>query len=88
MTENTIINKNGHLSSCNGPRAVEAFRLKALITMIDFKLKTGFDMDSRMPALKIARRETGLKTRNLQVLRAAVVAMMNAAIDDCTVVDE
>lgn len=86
--ENTIINRNGQLSSCNGPLAVEAFKFKCLITMIDFKMRTGHDIDRRVRTLKTAQRETGLKTRKLDVLRAAVVEKFNAALDRCTVIEE
>lgn len=80
-----ITNRNGKLATCDGPNAVEAFRLRALVVMLDFKARTGMDMDRRVPAIRTARRETGLKTRDIATLRAAVVAKMNEAIARCEV---
>ena len=84
----TITNRNGKLAMCDGPNAVDAFKLRTLIVMLDFKARTGMDMDRRVPAVRTARRETGLKTRDLATLRAAVVAKMNAAMALCDVVTE
>ena len=80
-----ITNGPGGLRSCDGPDAVEAFRLRALITMLDFRAKTGADLDRRVPAIKVARQITGLKTRDLASLRHAVDLLLRDTIARCEI---
>jgi len=80
----TINNVNGKLRSVTG-RGVLAFRYKALIVALQFKQRTGQDFDRRFPAIKIAKRDTGLRTNKIDVLIAAVGELMNREIDACEV---
>lgn len=85
--KDTIVNKNGQLHVVTG-RGVAAFKYKALILALRFKQKTGMDLDRRVPAVKIAKRDTGLKTNNIDTLIAAVAALMDREIAACEIVTE
>lgn len=82
-----IRNRNGKLSTVTG-KGVLAFRLKALYLALKFRRDVGQDMDRRFNSIKIAKQETGLKTRDIEKLMTAVMEKMNAVIAECTVVNE
>jgi len=76
-----IINVNGQLRSCNGPDAVNAFRLRTIITGLKFKQRTGMEITRAFKIVKVAQQTTGLKTRDIDTLIAALETMFNAQLD-------
>ena len=87
MTKDTITNENGHLRSATG-KGVLAFRLKCMIVALEFRQKTGMEIDRRFNTLKLAKAETGLKTRDIPTLIEALRVKMNAIISECDVVTD
>ena len=85
--KDTIENKNGQVHVVTG-RGVMAFRYRALILALRFKQKTGMDLDRRAPAVKIAKRDTGLKTNNIDTLIAALTELMDREIAACEIVSK
>jgi hypothetical protein len=85
MTD-TIENRNGQLHCVTG-KGVLAFRLRALYLALKFRRDVGVEMDRRFNSVKIAKMETGLKTKNIETLMTAVQEKMNAVIAECEVVD-
>ena len=61
--KDTIVNQNGRLSHVTG-KGVMAYRLKCMIIGLEFRQRTGMEIDRRYRILKVAQQETGLKTRN------------------------
>ncbi len=86
--DSVITNRSGHLSSCTGPHAVNAFRLRTLIVALRFRQKTGMDIDRRVKVLSYAKRETGLRTNNIDTLIAAVEVKLADAVAQCDVVTD
>lgn len=85
--DNVITNRNGQLSTCDGPAAVNAFRLRTMIQALRFKQRTGMEI-SRIKILPVAKRETGLKTNKIDVLVAAIEVKLQASIDQCVIINE
>ncbi len=84
---NTITNRDGQLSSCDGPVAVDAFRLRCLVSALQLEIKCPGIKAFRGGALKAAKRITGLKTNDRAKHVAEAERMMAAAVAQCEVVD-
>lgn len=80
---NTITNVNGQVRCVTGV-GVDALRLKAIYLALRLKRDTGMEM-GRYSIRTVAKRETGLKTNNLDTLMEAIRIKMNAAIDQCEI---
>lgn len=86
MADNTIENGPHGLRAVTGTHGVGAFRFKALALALEFRKETGWDMyGRRFNSVAIARRESGLRTRNIDVLIAWAYEQMNAEIDQCEI---
>lgn len=83
----TITNENGLLVSCVGPDATEAFRLRALIQGLKLEMK-GLKLSSRMSALAIAKRETGLKTNKRELHIERLQLMFNNQLSKVLIVNK
>jgi hypothetical protein len=84
--ENVITNENGQLRSCVGPVAVDAFRLRMIISALEFEAKTGMKM-CRFSSIAAAKSTTGLKTNNKAKQIEALRVLLNNAVDECLVVE-
>ena len=83
--DNTITNRaNGELASVTG-RGVNAFRLRAIIIGLEFKAKTGMEVDRRFSILKVAKQTTGLRTNKIPVLVAELKRLHDIEVDACTI---
>lgn len=87
MSDNTITNANGLLQSCSGPVAVEAFRLRALISALKLEM-VGLKMSRGMSALAVAKRTTGLRTNDRAQQIARLRIMMQETVARCLVVTD
>ncbi len=87
MSNDTIINRGGKLSTVTG-RGVIALRLKAIILALEFKQKTGFEIDRRFPALKTAKQTTGLKTNKIDAQIEELKRLFNIEVEACEVTNE
>jgi len=76
-----IVNENGQWRSCNGADAVNALRLRTIIQGLKFKQRTGMELTRAFKIVKVAQQTTGLKTRNIDTLIAALETMFNAQLD-------
>lgn len=84
---NVIENENGEFRSARGPKAVEAFRLRTLIVGVQAEAK-GIRMNSRVNCTKVARAETGLKTRDRNKLIEALKKKLDAVLAECVIVTD
>lgn len=83
----TITNANGKLLSCTGREAVEAFRLKTIISGMRLEGK-GIRVNRHTNCTKLAKQLTGLKTNDRAKLEEALTEIMNAQIERCAVVTD
>ena len=81
----TIHNVNGHVRTITGPHAIEAYRLKVIKVSLRLWADTGIQPTRNVRILKVAQQVTGLKTRNIDALVAALDALMDADLSQCEI---
>lgn len=84
---NVIKNREGKLEYVQGPQAVEAFRLRMLITGLRLE-SSGLKVSRGINCRKLAKELTGLKTNDRAVLAARLQLMLNNTVSQCLVVGE
>lgn len=85
---NTITNRDGQLVSCDGPVAVDAFRLRCLVSALTLEIKCPGMKAFRGGALKAAKRITGLKSNDRAKHVEAAERMLAEQVAKCTVVNQ
>jgi hypothetical protein len=80
-----IHNVNGHVRTITGPHAIEAYRLKVIKVSLRLWANTGIQPTRNVRILKVAQQVTGLKTRNVDALVAALDALMDAELSQCEI---
>lgn len=84
-----ITNEGGELRSLTGPKAVEAYRYKVLISGLRLEKKCPGMRVTRGPScLSRAKAETGLRTNNIEKHIERLEIMMQQAIGACIVVTD
>lgn len=81
----TITNSNGLLQSCEGPDAVEAFALRALIAALKLEAK-GIKFRGRS-MLAVAKLRTGLKSSKREIHIARLEIMMQNQLAKVLIVE-
>lgn len=81
----TITNSNGLLQSCEGPDAVEAFALRALISALKLEAK-GIKFRGRS-MLAVAKLRTGLKSSKREIHIARLELMMQNQLAKVLIVE-
>lgn len=84
---NVITNEGGQLRSAVGPKAVNAFRLRTIISGLKFEAKTGMKM-SRVSTVKVAKEVTGLKTNNKTKLIERLEKMLEQTLSEVAIVTD
>ena len=82
---NTIHNVNGQWRTLQGPRATGALRLRSIKTFLLLWSRTGIQPTRGVRILKVAQQTTGLRTRNIDTLTAALDALLEQALDQCEI---
>ena len=82
---NTINNVNGQWRTLQGPRAIEALRLRSLKTFLLLWSRTGLQPTRGVKILTLAQQATGLRTRNIATLTAALDALLERELDQCEI---
>ncbi len=82
--KDTIQNENGQFRGATG-RGVLAYRYKVLISALRLKQKTGMEPTRGVRILKVCQHETGLKTRNYDLLVEALQGLMEREIVASTI---
>lgn len=86
---NVITNANGQVQSLVGEKAVDAFRLRMLISGLRFEQKCpGMKMTRGVNCKKLARELTGLKTNDVEKLGARLQLMLDQRVSECLVVTD
>lgn len=80
-----IHNVNGHVRTIAGAHAIEAYRLKVIKVSLRLWADTGIQPTRNVRILKVAQQTTGLKTRNIDTLTAALDALMDAELSQCEI---
>lgn len=83
----TITNKNGQLESVVGPVAVDAFRLRVMISAVRLE-KSGMRASRGINATKLAQQTTGLKTKDRDALIKRLEEMLQQRVSECLVVTD
>jgi len=82
-----ITNDNGQLRSVEGPQAIEAYRIKVLISGLKLE-KTGMRVSRGVNCLKLAKAMTGLKTNDRDVQIERLKLIFNNALANVLIVEE
>lgn len=86
---NVITNENGQFRSAVGTEAIEAYRLRVLISGLKLEHRTGGKMrvSRNVNCLAIAKKTTGLKTNDRLKHIERLEAMLNAQLDKTLIVE-
>lgn len=85
---NLIINNGKEVSSIQGPEAMDAFRIRMLISGIKFEKDTGMRMSRGVNCKKLAKQMTGLKTNDIAKLTERLELMLEQRLSQCVIVNE
>ena len=80
-----IHNVNGHVRTITGTHAIAAYRLKVIKVSLRLWADTGIQPTRNVRILKVAQQVTGLKTRNVDALVAALDALIDAELSECEI---
>jgi hypothetical protein len=80
-----IHNADGYVRTITGSHAIEAYRLKVIKVSLRLWADTGLQPTRGVRILKVAQQTTGLKTRNIDTLTAALDALMNVELGQCEI---
>lgn len=84
----TITNENGQFRSAVGPKAIDAYRLRVMITALKLYQRTGMQPTRGVNIVKMARAETDLPKAKHEQLIAALTAMLNDTLQGVTIVTD
>jgi hypothetical protein len=87
LTQAVITNKDGQLQSVSGDKAVDAFRIRVIISGLKLESK-GMRMSRGLSALKTAKSLTGLKTRDYAKQIERLELLLAQRVSECTVVTD
>jgi len=82
---NHIHNVNGQLRTITGRHGIQAYRLKVIKVSLRLWANTGIQPTRGVRILKVAQQTTGLKTRNIDALVAALDALMDVELSQCEI---
>ena len=84
-THSTITNINGRLRTLTGPNATHAYRFRMIKTCLRLWKQTGIQPTRGVKILKVAQQATGLLTRNVDTLTAALDDLITLELSLCEI---
>jgi hypothetical protein len=88
MNTTSTVTLTDHATSCDGPEAVQLFRLITLRSALKLELATGMRMSRHQTALAVAKTITGLKTNKREAHITAVESLIEKQRAKVTHIDE
>jgi len=86
-THNVVTNDKGQLRSVEGPQAIEAYRIKVLISGLKLEM-SGMRVSRGVNCLKLAKQLTGLKTNDRERQIYRLQHIFNNALSKVLIVEK